>query len=84
MSTGKGVAFNAPPEDLVPSIRASLDKAIATLPPGANGALVGIATERGVNAAVVAKGDHGWQVSAWIGKTWSGPVEAGARVMKTW
>lgn len=83
--SGHGVAFNAPPEEQLPSIRAALDRAIAELPAGANGALVGVATPRGANAAIVARTEHGWQVAAWIGKTWMTPqVDGGVRVMKTW
>lgn len=83
--SGPGVAFNAPPEEQMPSIRAALDRAVAELPEGANGALVGVATPRGANAAIVARSGNRWQVAAWIGKTWDAPqVDGGVRVMKTW
>jgi hypothetical protein len=80
----KGVVFTTPPEVLLPSIHASIAHAIASLPPEAHGALVGVATEAGVNAAIVAKLDDDWEVMAWIGKSWRGPIAGGAQVMKTW
>lgn len=80
----KGVAFTEPPEHLIPDIMGSINRAVAQLPPDANGALVAVADRSGVNAAVVAKIDESWRVTAWIGKSWGGPVEAGALVMKTW
>ena len=79
-----GVLFNAPPNNLLPSISKSIADAIAQLPPGANGAVVGIATEKGANAAVVAKVRDGWEIQAWIGKKWVGPVEGGGSVRVTW
>lgn len=85
--TGKGVAFNTPPEHLIPSIRESIDRAVATLPAGASGALVGVATPRGANAAIVARTASGWQVAAWVGKTWESSKKVddfGARVMRSW
>jgi hypothetical protein len=80
----KGVAFNAPPMQLVGDIRSSIDQAVAQLPADKRGALVGVATEQGVNAAIVAKLDHGWTVQSWIGKAWGGAVQGGAQVMKAW
>lgn len=79
-----GVAFNPPPMHLIQDVQRSIDTAIKQLPPDANGGLVAIATEHGVNAAVVAKLDHGWTVTSWIGKAWSEPISGGASVMKVW
>lgn len=80
----KGVAFSAPGPELVPSITASIRRAVESLPAGSRGAIVGVATQDGVNAAIVARFDHGWDVQAWVGKRWAGPLEAGVQVQKVW
>ena len=81
----KGVAFIPPPIDLLPSITDALTVALAQLPPDARGAVVGVATDTGVNAAIVSKLPSGWAVQAWVGKTWTSPtMNMGAQVMKTW
>lgn len=80
-----GVAFREPPVALQPSIRAAIADAVAAIPPGRNGALVGIATERGWNAAVVSKLGDDWEVQAWVGKDWQAPgVTYGTVVRKSW
>ena len=79
-----GVAFTQPPDHLIPDISASIQRALATLPQGKSGALVGVATTSGVNAAVVARINDTWTVQAWIGKTWTGPVTGGAQILATW
>lgn len=79
----KGVAFNAPPEEYLPSIMAGIDKAIAALPPEANGAVVLVADLAGINGAVVAKVGDKVKVKAWIGKEWKGPLDAGVSVLVT-
>ncbi len=79
-----GVAFSPPPPSLLEDAHAALQQALGTLPPGAQGALVGVATASGVNAVVVAKAPHEWAVQAWIGKTWTGPITGGASVLKVW
>jgi hypothetical protein len=83
----KGVAFNDPPEVLLPSIMDALTDTLAQLPPDKQGALVGLVTETGVNAAVVSRLPQGWAVQAWIGKRWidgDGGLGVGASVMRTW
>jgi len=80
----KGVAFTTPRSRLMDSIQAELDRALAKLPEGTNGAVVGIATSTGVNAAVVTRLGRGWDVAAWVGKSWGEPVAGGALVRKTW
>jgi len=55
-----------------------------TLPQGKSGALVGVATTSGVNAAVVARINDTWTVMAFIGKTWQGPITGGAQILATW
>jgi len=79
-----GVAFTQPPDHLIPDISASIAKAVAALPQGKSGALVGVATNAGVNAAVVAKVNDVWTIQAFIGKTWKGPVTGGAQILATW
>jgi hypothetical protein len=81
----KGVAFNHPPDELLPSIEANIARAIEALPAGASGALVGVVTEAGVNAAIVTRPGKDWTVSAWVGKTWGASTPSlGAHVMKSW
>lgn len=77
-----GVAFNAPPEHLIPDIQASIGKAVAALPTDAKGAIVALVTDKGVNAAFIFKAPHGFEVAAWIGKSWGEELTAGAEVMK--
>ena len=84
MSTASGVLMTTPPARLIPDLRASMDRALAALSDNTGTAVVGLVTERGVNAAVVARGANGWRVETWIGKTWGGPVEGGAFVVKAW
>jgi hypothetical protein len=80
-----GVAFREPPVALQPSLRAAIADAVATIPPGRNGALVGIATERGWNAAIVSKLADDWEVQAWVGKDWDAVgVTYGTVVRKSW
>lgn len=76
--------FNAPPDHLIPDITASIGRAVAQLPKDKTVALVGVATEAGGNAAIVAKVNNTWAVQAWVGKTWGGPVSYGAQVMGAW
>lgn len=84
MTAPVGVQFRTPPSGLLTSIRAELDKSLAALPTNATGALVGVATERGVNAAIVTRLGTGWDVAAWIGKSWGEPISGGATVRKVW
>jgi len=79
-----GVVFNQPPDHLIPDISASIQRAVAALPQGKSGAIVGVATDAGVNAAVVAKLNETWTVQAWVGKTWGGSVTGGAQILATW
>ncbi len=79
-----GVAYNPPPSELIPAVNGQISAALASLKPGSKGALVAIATQAGVNAAIVAKlGEH-WTTTAYIGKSWgAGPVW-GAAVKAEW
>lgn len=83
--TISGVAFNAPPPDVLPGIMASIGKAVAALPPEKTGALVGLVNETGANAVIVTRLAGGWDVQAWIGKRWdTSGVQYGAALRKVW
>lgn len=79
-----GVLFVPPPVEIQPSILAAIDRAVAALPPGASGSLVGLVNEQGANAVVVSLLPHGWRVEAWIAKRWDADLTYGAVVRKTW
>lgn len=79
-----GVAYAAPPAELLPAITGQISAALASLRPGSTGALVAIVTETGANAAIVAKLPHGWETIAYIGKRWGGPIEGGAAIRREW
>lgn len=84
-----GVAVAVPPEYILPSITAAVNKAAEAIPAGKTGALVAIATPKGTNLAVVSKvGDH-VKVTAWIGRTWvpkpgEAPWEYGCAATVVW
>lgn len=79
-----GVAFNQPPALLIPDISASIARAVAALPQGKSGAIVGVVTDTGLNAAVIARVNDTWSVQAWLGKTWGGTVTGGGQILATW
>ena len=72
------------PGVIAASIRASVAAALKDVPGDAKGALVGIATEKGVNLVFAMKYEHGWRSEAWIGKDWTGPIRGGVVVQKIW
>ena len=79
----KGVEFNAPPASMLASVMKQIDEHIATLPPDADAALVSVATNKGVNAAFIARVPGGFEVQTWIGKSWGDKtIDAGAGVKK--
>jgi hypothetical protein len=80
----KGVAFNAPPSSLLADATKLIDQMAAGLPADAKGAVVGIATEAGWNAAVVHRAGERFQVVSWIGKQWDSPPTGGAAVRASW
>lgn len=85
-STNRGVQFNAPPDSIIPSITASIDKAMASLRPGEDGAIVGIADGKGgANGALVLRAPHGFEVYAWLGKSWADdePVNWGVAIRQS-
>jgi hypothetical protein len=69
-----GVAFNPPPASLFKQAMDKINEHVATLPPDADGAIVGVATNKGVNAAIVLKAPGGFEVQGWIGKNWGDEV----------
>jgi hypothetical protein len=66
-----GVAMVTPPEVLLPSLTASINKAAAAIPADKTGGLVAILTPKGANAAIVQKVGDNIRVTAWLGKTWA-------------
>lgn len=80
-----GVQFQPPPVELQPAIQKAIAHAVASIPPGKSGALVGIANDYGVNAAVVAKLGAAWEVQAWIGKSWRAKdLQYGGQIKAVW
>ena len=79
-----GVQFTAPPPHLFADVLAEVAHATATLPPGKRGAIVGVVTLTGANAAVVAKIGGEWVVTAFVAKKWSEPVSGGATISHSW
>ncbi len=83
-----GVVWSvSPPSGLSASIDSAVRKAVSELPKGANGALIGVATERGANLVVVQRLGKRVQVAAWVGKSgWDSGArwEAGATVQSVW
>ena len=71
------------PTTISASIRSSVAAVLGDLPKDAKGAIVGVATEKGMNLAVAYKLDSGWSVGAWVGKSgWKQPVAGGVVVQK--
>lgn len=80
MDIAKGVALNQPPGILRAAIDAKAREAIGLLPPDANGAFVGIATEAGWNVAIVAKVGDRIDIAGYVGKSWGRPLDVGAEL----
>jgi hypothetical protein len=79
-----GVAFTEPHPDHIPGLMASINGAFAQVPADAHGALVGIATESGGNAALVVRVGETVKVETWIGKSWGTPKPSyGVAILKT-
>lgn len=79
-----GVSFTAPPVSLLAEAQQIVKGMTAQLPPGANGAIVGIATKDGWNAAVVHRVGTQFTVGSWVGKTWTGGLTGGGVIVATW
>lgn len=67
----RGVAMNIPPEYVLPSITAAVNKAAQAIPAGKTGALVTVFTPKGANLAVVHKVGDNITITGWVGKTWA-------------
>ncbi len=61
-----------------------VDSLTAQLPPGVNGAVVGVATGTGWNAAVVHRVGESFAVASWVAKSWGGGLTGGGAVRATW
>lgn len=84
-AASSGVAFTPPPADLLPAVNGSISAALASLKPGSKGALVAIATQTGINAAIVSVLPPGFAVHAYIGKQWGEPgATFGAAIRREW
>lgn len=79
-----GVAVVTQPTiSIAASIHSAVAKTLGELPEDAKGAIVGVATEKGMNIAVAYKLEKGWSVAAYIGKSgWDRPIEGGVVVQK--
>jgi hypothetical protein len=82
INSATGVAMNAPPANILPDVTRMVTDAIAALPDGDRGALVGIATKHpdgtvNVNLALAARVGSRVEVAAWLGRTWGEPLTAG-------
>ena len=73
-----------PPPHLIGAVMDSIRGATSELPPGTQGAIIGVIDRSGTNVAIVGKVRGGWEVQAFVAKKWSGDTEMGAKIMKTW
>ena len=62
----------------------ALEAVTQQLPSHASGAVVGLATDRGMNAAVVHRIGSRFAVASWVGKSWGSRITAGGAVQATW
>ena len=81
-----GVHTTPPDKPLLERLQASIDREIAALPAGANGAFLGVANRDGGNLAVVAKTDDGrLAVVGWVAKRWDNrAVDYGVSTKVIW
>jgi hypothetical protein len=77
-----GVAYNAPPPHLMADAIAHVTAQMAQVPPDAHGAIVAVGNREGVNAALALHGPMGVEVVAWVGKSWTGPIDYGISAVK--
>ena len=83
----KGVEFNAPPLAALPALTKSIEGALSVLEDDDIAVLVGVATETGVNAALVVKTGGTWNLDliTWVGKEWGAPKPSyGVAIRKRW
>jgi hypothetical protein len=79
-----GVKFTEPPPNVFPSVMAAVKEAIGQLSPDARGAMIGVVNTHGANAVVVTRLPHGFEAQIWIGKSWKGPLDYGANIIREW
>lgn len=89
MTTGPvapGVAYTlGPPPGVAASITKAVQDAIAQVPADRSGAILGVATERGMNLVIAQRVNSHLQVTAWVGKSgWDQPTTGGAAVRVVW
>jgi hypothetical protein len=65
-------------------IDAAIEKALATVPDGVNGAAVAYATTEGARLAVAGRLGHQWSIVVAAASDWSGELEGEAAVRFTW
>lgn len=77
----KGVEMTPPTGEALTKATSLIDQAMATVRDGEKGALIWIAQRQGdqtsVNLAYAHKVGEHVEVTAWIGKTWGEPIDAG-------
>lgn len=83
----KRVEMVEPPQSLLPAIDESIRNALAVVPKGRHVATVWVASEKGVNLAIVATKNTDavdFSVLGYVGKTWDAPIGAGVVGMLAW
>lgn len=82
----KGVQFAPPPRSLLADAMKVVDAMSPAIAPGHHNALVGIATDAGVQVAIVHKTNDHVQVVGWLGKPsgWGTKVTGGGAVKVSW
>jgi hypothetical protein len=80
------VRTQPPSRSLLERLQPSIDREIAALPAGANGAFLTVANQTGGNLAVVARtSDNRLQVVGWVAKKWDAPaLDYGVSTQVTW
>jgi hypothetical protein len=76
-----------PPPELLPQVESKIMDAVKAIPAGRNNALVWVATEKGVNMAIVSRHSTekaDFAIEGYIGKTWSQPIAAGVVGSVAW
>ena len=77
-----------PPASLIADVTRMVEDAAAQLRPGESGRLVWIASQQGINLAVVNKVVENDKlrvtISGWIAKDWGKPIQAGLAGIVSW
>lgn len=84
MDTEGGVVMEPPPGQYISETTRIIEDAVAHLGPNDRGILTWVATTKGVNLALVDKINDHVDVSAFIGKNWGSPLEAGVVGRISW